>query len=67
MVRLGKLYFKEVENYIEIFVFVTAFLLVEDIQSCLKDDFRRGFVAVGISLGWIELVFLIGRLGLITK
>ena len=67
MVRLGKLYFQEIENYIEIFVFATAFLLVEDIQSCLNDDYRRGIVAVGISLGWIELVFLIGRLGLITK
>ena len=67
MVRLGKLYFKEVENYIEISVFSTAFLLVADIQSCLNDDYRRGIVALGISLGWIELVFLIGRLGLITK
>ena len=67
MLRLGKLYFKEVENYIEIFVFATAFLLIEDINSCLNDDYRRGIVAVGISLGWIELVFLTGRLGLIAK
>ena len=67
MVRLGKLYFKEKENYIEIFVFATAFVLIADIQRCLNDDIRRGFVAMGISLGWIELVFLIGRLGLITK
>ena len=67
MIRLGKLYFKEVENYIEMFVFVTALLLLADIKSCLNDDYRRGIVAVGISLCWIELVFLTGRLGLITR
>ena len=67
MIRLGRRYFREIENYIEIFVFSTAFLLVQDVQSCLDDDFRRGIIAFGISLGWIELVFLTGRLGLITK
>ena len=67
MIRLGLTYFKEVENYIEMFVFTTALLLLSDIQSCLDDDYRRGIVAVGISLGYIELVFLTGRLGLITK
>ena len=68
MIRLGKLYFKEVENFIEISVFATAFLLLGDIRSCcLENDWKRGIVAVGISLGWIEWVFLTGRLGLITK
>ena len=67
MIRLGLTYFKEVENYIEMFVFTTALLLLSDIKSCLDDDYRRGIVAVGISLGYIELVFLTGRLGLITK
>ena len=67
MIRLGRRYFKEIENYIEIFVFSTAILLIQDVQSCLDNDFRRGIIAFGISLGWVELVFLTGRLGLITK
>ena len=71
MVRLGKLYFKEIENYMEMFVFSTALLLLFTIKTRADeediDDVSRGIVAVGISLGWIELVFLTGRLGLITR
>ena len=67
MIRLGRLYFKEIENYIELFVFITALLLLADVESTLNEDLRRGSVAVGISLGWIEMVFLTGRIGLITR
>ena len=31
-------------------------------DGCLKEDWKRGIVAIGICLGWVELIFLTGRL-----
>ena len=76
MIRLRLIYFKEIGNYIELFVSVTALLLLSDIKSMTSADdsgerergeWERGIVAVGISLAWIELVFVTGKLGLITR
>ena len=61
----GKSYFKEIENYIEwlVIIFSTfsvyCYRLIK--QESRNAAFVRGISAMGISLAWLEFIFLLGR------
>ena len=58
-------YFQELENYIEWCVLASSLLsmIFKDIlhETNPKAATVRGFVALGICLAWLELIFIIGR------
>lgn len=64
--RLGRLYIREIENYIELFVFLSAICLLIYKSKLIPDEVEvevlRGIIAMGICLGWIELIFIAGRI-----
>ena len=58
-------YWKDLENYIELFVLLFA---TNSVIFCYRigdpnpaSAFVRGFSALGICLAWLEMIFLIGR------
>lgn len=65
MFYLNIQYFRELENYIELAMLVSAWLAIgykEDLLLPTEEAaVVRGFVALGICMGWLELIFIIGR------
>ena len=65
MIYLKIQYFRELENYIELAMLMSACLAM-GFKKVLRDDTAgaavvRGFVALGICMAWLELIFIIGR------
>ena len=64
-VKLRRQYFKELENYIEWVVLISALItmmFMEIIhQSTREAAVIRGIAALGICAAWLELIFIIGR------
>merc|ERR1719219_1090001 len=64
-VKLKKQYFKELENYIEWVVLLSACVTMIFKEIILQENMEasivRGIAAVGICAAWLELIFIIGR------
>jgi len=62
---LGKQYFRELENYIEWVVLLSALVLMVFKYSILQDTWQastvRGLVGLGNCAAWLELTIIIGR------
>ena len=58
-------YIRELENYIELAMLISATLSIgfKDIlhDTTVPAAVVRGFVALGICMTWLELIFIIGR------
>ena len=63
--KLKKQYFKELENYIEWIVWISALITMVGKEIILQSDWEastiRGIASVGICAAWLELIFIIGR------
>ena len=66
--KLRRQYFKEIENYFEWFVLISAFLSMVFKEVILQESpdnpvssYVRGFTSLGICFAWFELIFIIGR------
>eukprot|EP00092_Neocalanus_flemingeri_P074833 GFUD01092606.1.p1 GENE.GFUD01092606.1~~GFUD01092606.1.p1 ORF type:complete len:402 (-),score=71.74 GFUD01092606.1:169-1374(-) len=63
--KLKKQYFKELENYIEWVVLVSALITMIKKEALLENSSQasivRGVAAIGIFAAWFELIFIIGR------
>jgi len=64
-VKLKRQYFKELENYIEWIVLVSALITMLFKEIVLQSNWEaaviRGIASVGICAAWLELIFIIGR------
>ena len=64
-IKLRKQYFKELENYIEWVVLISALITMVFMEIILQKNSEaaviRGITALGICAAWLELIFLIGR------
>ena len=66
--KLRRQYFREIENYFEWFVILSAFISMGYKDVILQESsenpvsaFIRGITALGICFSWLELIFMIGR------
>jgi len=64
-IKLKKQYFKELENYIEWVVLISALITMVFKEIILQSNWEaavvRGIAAIGICAAWLELIFIIGR------
>eukprot|EP00092_Neocalanus_flemingeri_P054453 GFUD01064123.1.p1 GENE.GFUD01064123.1~~GFUD01064123.1.p1 ORF type:complete len:560 (+),score=125.62 GFUD01064123.1:420-2099(+) len=64
-IKLKRQYFKELENYIEWVVLISALITMMFKEIILQSNWEaaviRGIAAVGICAAWLELIFIIGR------
>ncbi len=60
-----KNYIKDIENWIQSFVYATAILAMANKPHLLsiseQGDYIRGFISLGIGLAWFEFIILFGR------
>ena len=65
MCRSHYKYFKDTENWIQIFVFGTAIFSMASRQYILTSseygDYVRGIVSIGIGAAWFEFLLVVGR------
>ena len=58
-------YLKDIENWIQNFVYATAILAMANKPQLLsisdQGDYVRGFISIGIGLAWFEFIILFGR------
>ena len=63
--KLRRQYFREIENYFEWFVILSALISIGFKDVLLQENpysaFIRGITALGICFAWLELIFMIGR------
>jgi len=66
--KLRRQYFREIENYFEWFVILSALIsmgfkdvLLQESSENPASAFVRGITALGICFAWLELIFMIGR------
>ena len=63
--KLRRQYFREIENYFEWFVILSALISIGFKDVILQENpvsaFIRGITALGICFAWLELIFMIGR------
>ena len=66
--KLRRQYFREIENYFEWFVILSALISMAFKDVILQESsenpvsaFIRGITALGICFAWLELIFMIGR------
>jgi len=64
-INLKRQYFKELENYIEWVVLISALITMIFKEIILQNHWNaaviRGIAVVGICAAWLELIFLVGR------
>jgi len=64
-IKLKRQYFKELENYIEWVVLISALITMIFKEIILQSNWEaaviRGIAAIGICAAWLELIFIIGR------
>jgi len=64
-IKLKRQYFRELENYIEWVVLISALItmIFKEIilQKSVEAAVIRGIAAIGICAAWLELIFLVGR------
>jgi len=67
-IKLRRQYFREIENYFEWFVILSALIsmgfkdvLLLPASENPESAFIRGITALGICFAWLELIFMIGR------
>lgn len=64
-IKLRRQYFKELENYIEWVVLLSALITMIFKEIILQNRWEaaaiRGIAAMGILAAWLELIFLVGR------